>query len=86
MKNSALEEPLMLATKKQNYEIVNYLSLRIDKLDLEDHNGLTIFMHLLLQGNMVMAQRLLKRGSNVNYVNSNGQTALHLCIENKHLE
>jgi ankyrin repeat protein len=30
-----------------------------------------------------MARRLLKRGAKVDYVNKNGLTALHLCIENK---
>ena len=30
-----------------------------------------------------MASRLLVRGANINYVNSNGQTALQICIENK---
>ena len=30
-----------------------------------------------------MAARLVVRGANINYVNSNGNTALHLCVENK---
>lgn len=30
-----------------------------------------------------MASRLIVRGSNINYVNSNGQTALQICIENE---
>ena len=29
-----------------------------------------------------MASRLVVRGSKLNYVNKNGNTALHLCIEN----
>ena len=30
-----------------------------------------------------MSSKLLARGANIDYVNSNGNTALHLCIENK---
>mgnify|MGYP001043461799 CR=1 FL=1 len=30
-----------------------------------------------------MAARLVVRGANINYVNTNGNTALHLCVENK---
>ena len=33
-----------------------------------------------------MAGRLLQRGANINYVNSNGQTALHICLQNKELK
>jgi len=29
-----------------------------------------------------MASRLIVRGANINYVNRNGNTALHICIEN----
>lgn len=76
----------MQATKQGRFKFVNYLSLRISLLDIEDLNGITIFVHVLQQENFTMAQRLLKRGSNINYVNSNGQTALHICIENKLME
>ena len=33
-----------------------------------------------------MASRLITRGSKINYVNKNGNTALHLCIENNLIE
>lgn len=29
-----------------------------------------------------MCSKLIVRGANVNYVNRNGNTALHLCVEN----
>jgi|TARA_B110000285_G_scaffold227264_1_gene288282 ankyrin repeat protein len=32
-----------------------------------------------------MASRLIVRGANINYVNSNGQTALQICIDNKNV-
>jgi len=30
-----------------------------------------------------MASRLIVRGSDIDYVNSNGETALHICVTNK---
>jgi ankyrin repeat protein len=30
-----------------------------------------------------MASRLISRGANINYVNTNGKTPLHILIENK---
>ena len=55
-------------------------------LNVEDQNGITVLTHLLLQENWFMASKCLKRGSNINYVNSNGQTSLHFCIENQLME
>lgn len=85
VKNSVGMTPLMFAAEKaeQNYQsIVNYLSLRTTDLNEEDSNGITILVHQLFSGNFKMASRLVVRGSKLNYVNKNGNTALHLCIEN----
>jgi len=30
-----------------------------------------------------MASKIIARGANIDHVNSNGKTALHICIENK---
>ena len=43
---------------------------------------MTILMQQLYAGNINMASRLVVRGANVNYVNRNGQTALHMCVMN----
>mmetsp|Transcript_104764 Transcript_104764/g.144912 ORF Transcript_104764/g.144912 Transcript_104764/m.144912 type:complete len:99 (+) Transcript_104764:283-579(+) len=40
-------------------------------------------MHYLLNGDLKMANRIIARGANIDFVNSNGKTALHICIENK---
>jgi len=37
-------------------------------------------MHTLLEENLMMARKLINRGANINYVNGNGQTALHICV------
>lgn len=47
---------------------------------------MSILLILLLQQDFILAKRLLLRGANVDYVNSNGYTALHLCIENQQLQ
>jgi len=38
---------------------------------------------MLFSGEIAMASRLIVRGANIDYVNRNGNTALHLCVENK---
>jgi len=83
VKNSVGMTPLMFAAE-QNYQIiVNYLSLRTRDLNEEDSNSITILVHQLFSGNMKMASRLIVRGAQIDYVNRNGQTALHLCVANK---
>lgn len=73
----------MYASYKGYNKIVNYLSIRIKhQLDQEDSNKMTILMHYLLKGDIDMAKKIASRGADINYVNSNGLTALHLCVEN----
>ena len=66
-------------------QIVNYLSLRTKDLNTEDKNNMTILMHQLFSGHIDMASRLIVRGADINYVNRNGYTALHLCVENQNV-
>ena len=61
---------------------MNYLSLRALDLDLEDYNGTTILVHQVQNEQYTMASRLISRGANMNYVNTNGKTPLHILIEN----
>lgn len=82
VKDSEGRTPLMYASSKGYNEIVNYLTLRTKDLNEEDNNSLTILMHYLFKNEFKMASKLIVRGANVNYVNRNGHTALHLCIEN----
>lgn len=72
----------MFASAKGYDEIVNYLTLRTKDLNEEDGNSLTILMQYLFKQDFKMASKLLVRGSDFDYVNSNGMTALHLCVEN----
>jgi ankyrin repeat protein len=74
--------PLMFASSKGYDEIVNYLTLRTKDLNEEDSNSLTILMQYLFKKDFKMSSKLIVRGASVNYVNRNGNTALHLCVEN----
>ena len=38
---------------------------------------------MLLQGNYKMISRILHRGASIDYVNKNGKSALHVCVEMK---
>lgn len=82
VKDSKGRTPLMYASAKGYNEIVNYLTLRTKDLNEEDANSLTILIHYLFKSDFKMASKLIIRGSDVNYVNRNGNTALHLLIEN----
>ena len=73
----------MFAARCNYRKIVNYLSLRTKNLDQEDSNSITILVHQLFSNDLQMASRLLVRGSDINYANKNGYTALHICIQNK---
>jgi ankyrin repeat protein len=82
VKDSKSRTPLMYASAKGYNEIVNYLTLRTKDLNEEDANSLTILIHYLFKNDFRMASKLIVRGADVNYVNRNGNTALHLCIDN----
>jgi ankyrin repeat protein len=57
--------------------------LRTKDLNEEDANSLTILMQYLFKNDFKMCSKLLVRGADINYVNKNGNTALHLCVENR---
>jgi ankyrin repeat protein len=76
----------MFAADHHLAEMVEYLSLRNTWLDEEDANSITILMHFLFAKDFKGAYRLIIRGANIDYVNRNGNTALHLCIQNEIVE
>ena len=76
----------MFAAEKNYQEIVNYLSNRTRDLNEEDANSMTILVHQLFSNNFKMASKLMVRGAKIDYVNRNGKTALHICIENRKVE
>jgi len=86
VKNSVGMTPLMFAAEKNYHLIVNYLSNRTRDLNEEDANSMTILVHQLFSENFKMASKLMVRGARIDYVNRNGKTALHICVENKLVE
>ena len=82
VKNSVGMTPLMFAAEHNYEKIVNYLSLRTRDLNEEDSNSITLLVHQLREKNFSMASKLIVRGAKIDYVNRNGNTALHFCIEN----
>ena len=78
--------PLMFASSKGYDEIVNYLTLRTKDLNEEDANSLTLLMQYLFKLDFKMCSKLLVRGANIDHVNKNGNTAIHLCVENSLIE
>jgi ankyrin repeat protein len=71
----------MYAFKIGNVNSVDFLSMqRSQNLNEEDFNSLTILMHTLFESNLKMARKLLKRGADIDYVNENGNTVLHMCV------
>lgn len=83
LKNSVGMTPLMFAAEQNYQSIVKFLSNRTTDLNEEDANNITILVHHLFSNNLKMASRLMVRGAKIDYVNKKGNTALHLCVQNK---
>jgi hypothetical protein len=47
---------------------------------------MTILLHYLFKCDFRMCTKLIARGAHIDYVNSNGNTALQLCVENSVLD
>jgi len=77
VKDSSGLTPLMYAVKNKHPQSVNFLTgHKSNYLNEEDNSALTILMHTMFENNQQMARKLLKRGADINYVNSNGKTCL----------
>ena len=72
--------PLTLAAKLHKDTLTNYISLRFNKLDNEDPEGLTIFSRYILKNSFDLATKFMQRGCNVNYQNRDKRTPLTLAI------
>ena len=87
VKDSEGLTPLMYAAKLGLDKSMNVLTMqRSNDLNEEDANSMTILMHTAFEPNgkgIPMARKLLKRGAFINYVNRNGNTVLHLCVQRK---
>ena len=65
--------PLMFAAKGKKEDVIQVLAQgKKINLDEEDNNKMTILMLMLKEGDIKNARKLINRGANINYVNSNG--------------
>jgi ankyrin repeat protein len=73
----------MVASKNNYHKITNFLSLRSEKLNQEDRSCISLLLNLVLNSNFKMATIVISRGANVDYANSEAQTALTICVKRK---
>ena len=75
----------MIYANEFNFDnICMYLSLRCKNVDLEDKDGENIFTRYLYKKDLERMSKLLKRGCDINYINTKfGFTPLHHAIEAK---
>lgn len=74
--------PLMLAVKKENYEIAELLlNERKINVDAEDAKGETALIKAVKTGNFEVAALLLTRGANPCCLDKNGKTAREIAKE-----
>ena len=74
------QNPITFAATIQNWEAVDYLSSKEVLTDVEDQDGITLLMKVLLHERFDLAAKLLNRGSDINAFNKEGQTALSYFI------
>jgi len=72
--------PQLAAYLKKWKYLTMFSRMLKDKMDAEDQEGYSPFMRLILAGEIDGAKYLLLQGSNINYQNKLGHTALFKCI------
>lgn len=85
IKDSQGLTPVMFAAKHGYNESLNQLVLQnSNNINEEDKNCQTILMHVLLAENVdyKLAKRLIRKGADVNHVDSNGNTLLIKLVQN----
>ena len=58
---------IMYAASVCNFDAVNYLSVRGVKLDVEDREGKTLLMRILMADLYDLASKLISRGADINF-------------------
>lgn len=58
---------IMYAASYDNFDVVNYLSVRGLNLDVEDREGKTLLLKTLLAEKYELASKLLSRGASINF-------------------
>jgi ankyrin repeat protein len=70
-----------------NFDIVNYLMVRGCDLNCASPiNDMTPLLACILSMQFDLAQKMIKRGANIDKVNKNGKTYLLQCIEQMNMQ
>lgn len=68
--------PLILASYKNNYDVVEFLLDKVKNIDYASNMG-TALMAASVKNNLQIVKILLERGANPNITDKNGTSALH---------
>ena len=63
---------ILYAAVYKNFEAVNYLSIRGYNSNVEDKEGKTLLIQVLLQEQFDLAGKLVARGASIDYQNKDG--------------
>ena len=80
-KNQMGYTPMLFAIQNDYHNVVMYLALRCQNIDLEDKQGYTALTMYVLKEDIARCKQMIMRGSKINYVNKFGKTALYIAIE-----
>jgi len=70
----------MYACNNGRFDVVNYFSVRRINLNVLDLDGKSLLVKTLLAEQYELASKLIIRGADVDFRNSDGQTALTIAI------
>ncbi|WP_136668699.1 ankyrin repeat domain-containing protein [Flavobacterium sp. H122] len=74
--------PLIIASYKNNYEVVEFIVQKVKNIDCTSGMG-TALMAASVKNNIQIVKLLLKNGANPNFSDKNGTTALHYAVNFK---
>ena len=77
------QTPMIYAAAENFDRACMYLSLRTRNIDQEDDNGTNIFIMYILKNDLDHCTQLLMRDADINHINKQGKTPLHLAVENR---
>lgn len=89
------QNALSLAMKNHQVEIVEYLLTEINKkpqeaqesiLDVQNKEGQTLLMQLIISGTLEMVERLVVAGANIHLKDKQGWSAVWYAVKHRHLE
>jgi ankyrin repeat protein len=79
------ENPITLGAKKGHFDIVYYLIEIGEEVNYKERNyGKTAFLYAAEQGELSAAKQLLAKGANLNEIDKEEKSAMHLAVRHAH--